>query len=93
MIHTEPHPLAGQTVTVTFRTYYPVAVRTAEFKVEDWWDRVAGKSWMNSDGNPAALLYAVRSADENLPLDDAVVYGKIGWQGVLFHISEIADPA
>lgn len=33
-----------------------------DFIVEDWWENVSGCSWMNSNGNPAALEYAVRSA-------------------------------
>ena len=58
-----------------------------------WRDRVAGKSWMMCDGNPAALKFAVRSAAAGLPTDDEVLYGKIGGLGELIHISEIEQPA
>jgi hypothetical protein len=60
-----------------------------EFRIEDYWDTLTGKSWMYSDGNPAALKYAMRSGMSGLPLDNEVVYGKIGAFGHLVHISEI----
>ena len=47
---------------------------------------------MFSDGNPAALKYAVRAAlrePASLPLDDEVVYGKVDIFGHLIHVSEI----
>lgn len=86
MIHTEPHPLAGQTVEIK------IEGETLEYRLEDWWDRVHGSSWMFSDGNPAALKYAVRAAlrePASLPLDDEVVYGKVDIFGHLIHVSEI----
>ncbi|WP_047888558.1 hypothetical protein [Rhodococcus sp. ARP2] len=86
MIHTEPHPLAGQTVEIK------IEGETLEFRLEDWWDRVHGSSWMFSDGNPAALKYAMRAAlkePTSLPLDDEVVYGKVDIFGHLIHASEI----
>ena len=58
--------------------------------VEDWWDRVYGESWMSSDGNPAALVYAMRSVDNNLPTDNEVLYGKVGGFGHLVHIKEVS---
>ncbi|WP_162830037.1 hypothetical protein [Amycolatopsis palatopharyngis] len=89
MLHTEPHQLAGQDVTVTTRTGI-----TMTFRIEDWWDRITGGSWMNADGNPAAMAYAVRSVECGLPVDNAVVYGKSGGFGHLVHVSEIVvdDP-
>jgi hypothetical protein len=81
MAHSSAHPQAGQTVTLTSGETY---------EVEDWWDRVSGGSWMDADGNLAAMKYAVRSGIAGLPLDDEVVYGKIGWAGHLVHVSEIA---
>jgi hypothetical protein len=64
----------------------------SEYRVEDWWDRVYGSSWMDAQGNPAALVYALRSASQSygVPLDDEVLYGKIGPFGHLVHVSEIA---
>ncbi|PQM51799.1 hypothetical protein C5U48_12790 [Mycolicibacter virginiensis] len=61
-----------------------------EYHVEDWWDRLAGGSWMFADGNPAAMAYAVRSAFKGLPIDNEVLYGKVGALGYLVHVSEIA---
>jgi hypothetical protein len=60
--------------------------------VEDWWDAVAGKSWMFCDGNPACLNYAMRTGFSEIikvPTNDEVLYGKIGIFGHLVHISEI----
>lgn len=64
-------------------------VAGAEYHVEDLWQKVAGKSWMDSTGNPAALHYAMRAAASNLPIDNDVLYGKIGSFGHLVHVSEI----
>jgi hypothetical protein len=59
--------------------------------VEDWWDRVAGKSWMQCNGNPACINYAMRTvmSNMNIPNDNEVVYGKINGLGYLVHISEL----
>jgi hypothetical protein len=59
------------------------------FYVEDWWDRVAGGSWMMAQGNPAAIKYSIRARRRGLPIDDKVVYGEINGFGVLVHDSEI----
>ncbi len=84
MIHSNPSPLAGTTITVDLGDG-PEPVR-----VEDWWDRVAGRSWMDCDGNPAALTYAMRSGLARLPIDNNVLYGKrsTGF-GMLFHTGEV----
>jgi hypothetical protein len=44
---------------------------------------------MDCDGNPACLIYALRSGLMGLPTDDEVLYGKVGIFGHLVHISEI----
>lgn len=49
---------------------------------------------MNSNGNPAALEYAVRSAfngeNNSVPaFDGDVLYGKIGAFGHIFHVNEL----
>ena len=86
MIHSTPSTLAGTTATVDLGKG-PTPIR-----VEDWWDRIAGKSWMFCEGNPAALIFAMRSGLAHLPTDDEVLYGKTeGGSGVLFHISEVAQ--
>ncbi len=59
------------------------------FRVEDWCENVLGRSWMNANGHPAALQYAVRTATNDIPIDNEVVYGKLGMYGMLFHVSEL----
>lgn len=93
-MHTEEHPLAGKTVTLNETAHDGIRgiVEAGEkFAVEDWWDRLTGGSWMFANGNPAALQYAMRSSIDHLPLDDNVVYGKIGAFGHLVHVSELGD--
>jgi len=46
---------------------------------------------MVCDGNPACLEYAMRSAAERDPLNDEVVYGKIGGLGKLMHIRHLPN--
>lgn len=82
-MHAESSPLAGQTVKAK------LGYTVVEYRVEDWWDKITGGSWMFADGNPAALNYAMRSATNQLPIDDEVLYGKVGAFGHLVHISEI----
>lgn len=81
MIHEKPFKLSGQTVKLR---------NGAEYRIEDYVDRVLGRSWKMCNGNPCALKYAVRSAVDNLPLDDEVLYGKIDGIGEMVHVSEIA---
>ncbi|WP_029931043.1 hypothetical protein [Nocardia otitidiscaviarum] len=84
VIHSTASDLAGKAVTVD------LGQGPFEYRVEDWWDRVAGMSWLDADGNPAALEYAVRAGLAGMPLDDAVLYGKdpAGF-GRLVHLSEV----
>lgn len=95
MTHSQPHPLAGQTVKIADHVEDPrrMVVPGAEYRVEDYWDRATGGSWMNADGNPAAMHYAIRTglASYPVPLDDEVLYGKIDKIGHLVHVSEIAS--
>lgn len=88
----EKSPLAGKTVKLksTVGNWLHAKLADQLFEVEDWWQNVAGKSWMFCDGNPACLIYALRSGKEGLPTDDEVLYGKIGGLGHLIHISELA---
>jgi hypothetical protein len=90
----EQHPLAGKTVKIKDAGACNGEVAEGqEYRIEDWWDKATGGSWMYADGNPAALKYAIRAgtAKPGLPLDDEVVYGKIGSFGHLLHASEIGD--
>lgn len=84
MKHEQESALAGQTVMIESGQF-----EGQEYIVEDWWDRVTGKSWMICKGNPACLDYAARSAIEKMPIDDNVLYGKIGMFGKLIHVSQI----
>lgn len=63
-----------------------------DYMVEDWCENVLGRSWMAADGNPAAMQYAIRAGVNNLPIDNDVLYGKVGCLGALYHISEIEVP-
>lgn len=64
-------------------------IKGSEVRVEGLWKDVTGTSWQYSNGNPAALNYAMRSAIAGLPLDDNVYYGKINGLGFLIHESEL----
>jgi hypothetical protein len=86
----DEHPMAGKTVRIRCAVD-PDDLDGKEYMVEDWWINVAGKSWMHCDGNPACLKYAMRSGFAGLPLDDDVLYGKVGPFGHLVHKSEIAE--
>lgn len=90
MIHANPHPKAGQVVKLRADAH---VIGGQDYRIEDYWDRVAGKSWMVSNGNPACMKYAMRTgmSARSIPNDDEVLYGKIGGIGELIHISEISD--
>jgi hypothetical protein len=87
-MHTQPHPLAGKTVIVAAGAFTGL-----EYRLEDWWDHLTGKTWLQSAsaGNPAALEYVGRAGVENVPPDYEVVYGKIGAYGKLIHVSQLGE--
>lgn len=58
---------------------------------EGSWKELTGTSWMHSDGNPAALMYAIRSGVSGLPTDDNVHYVHINGLGHLVHESELIE--
>ena len=89
MIHKEKSDYAGKEVLIKESS---IGLGGQTIKIEDWWDRVAGKSWMYCDGNLACLNYAIRSGHSLLPMDNNVLYGKIGGIGHLIHVSEITFP-
>jgi hypothetical protein len=88
IIHQTPHPLAGKEVVIKKGEW---AGKT--FRVEDYWDRAAGISWKNAEGNPACLIYAMRTGTQNfrVPMNDEVLYGKIGNSGNLIHVLELEE--
>lgn len=66
----------------------------ADFRIEDWCENVLGCSWVDANGNPAALEYAMRTGfngrNNNVPmLSNDVLYGKVGPFGHLFHVNEL----
>lgn len=86
MLHKESSEFAGQTVRIINSKQY----KGCQYQVEDWWDKVSGKSWMAANGNPACLEYAMRTGlQDEVPTDDEVLYGKIDGLGHLFHITEV----
>ena len=93
MIHSEAHTHARKTVRIKADVVHPQQADFGgqEFHLEDWWDRVAGQSWMDCQGNPACLIYAMRTgfSEHSTPPDNEVVYGKVGAFGHLLHVSEL----
>jgi len=95
-MHTESSELVGTIVKIKKDVEHPHVKNFggSDFIVEDWWDKLTGESWMNTNGNPACLIYAMRvgmSLKDKKPCDDEVVYGKINGMGHLVHISEIEE--
>lgn len=95
MIHEETSPLAENVVRIKKHVTHPQQPNFggSEYRIEDWWDRVGDGSWMDAIGNPACLVYAMRVglSDNKIPLDNEVLYGKVGNLGHLVHVSEIED--
>lgn len=94
MKHTEQSSYAGRSVQLHPWVKHPQdeTFSSAEFIVEDWWDRVYGSSWMSAQGNPACLIYAIRTGFSEVPIptDDEVLYGHTpNGLGHLVHTSEI----
>lgn len=93
-MHSDSHPLAGRTVLLAPGVTDPargLVTGGRPFQVEDWWDHLTSRSWMEAGNNPAALQYAIRSGMAHLPIDDDVIYGKIDECGHLVHASELSD--
>ena len=92
-MHQEKSPLAGQTVKIKSHVTHPQNpdFSGSDYRVEDWWDHLTGGSWMNAEGNPACLVYAMRTGlcEHDVPTDNEVLYGKVGAFGHLVHLSEI----
>ena len=65
------------------------SLKGKKIRIEGLWKEITGKSWMFSDGNPSCLIYAMRAANDGIPTDDKVYYGKINGFGFLIHESEI----
>jgi len=96
MAHAESHPKAGRVVKIKQNVTHPQVsdFGGSEYRVEDWWDRVAGeqKSWITlaEQGHPAAIIYGIRvAANSDIPEDNEVLYGKVGAFGHMVHVTEI----
>lgn len=89
-IHAERFEGAGRTFEIDIKGIDGMYIR-----VEDWWDRVYGQSWMDADGNAAAMTYAIRTglSRPDIPTDNEVVYGKVDSIGHLVHVSELGEVA
>ena len=86
-MHDQPHPRAGLTVRIASGEF-----KGQDYRIEDWWDRVSGRSWRHSGFHPAGIAYTIRAIEvDQLPEDDEVLYGKVGRYGALIHVSEIED--
>ena len=96
MIHSERSVLAQQKVRIKEWVKHPQSQSFggSEILIEDWWDRVGTCSWMVAKGNPACLIYAMRTglSERLIPTDDEVLYGHTSnGLGHLIHISEIEE--
>ena len=94
MLHEKEFHMAGQKVKINKEVKHQQNPNFggSNFIIEDWWDRVSGKSWMECGSNPAAFVYMLRSLESEriLPMDDEVVYGKTDdGLGHIVHISEL----
>jgi hypothetical protein len=89
-IHGQAFEGAGKTYELNAKG---IDVDGKKIRVEDYWDRVFGESWMFANGVPAAIAFAVRSAVAGLPIDDDVVYGKVDGIGHIVHVSELGEIA
>jgi len=58
-----------------------------DIRIEGTDTEVFGGSWGDQNGNPACILYAIRSV--GVPLSGQVYYGKINGLGELVHESEL----
>jgi hypothetical protein len=92
-MHTDPHPMAGVTVTATTAASPVRPQQIAKVVIEDWWDRLTGESWM-LEHTPIAVDYGLRRRATQLPVDDEVLYVKTqSGHGHLVHTCEITEPA
>jgi hypothetical protein len=94
VIHSEPHPAAGARMRVKASAKHPQYPEFggAVVMIEDWADRVLGRSWKDTIGNPAAMIYAFRMGRAMGPHDDECVYAKHGSFGIIIHASELELP-
>ena len=61
--------------------------------IEDKDTALWSRGWGMQDGNPACMLFGMRSGMEGLPWGGVVYYGKIGGFGELVHETELEEVA
>lgn len=90
----EKSPYAGMTVKTKpdVGSDMRPTLGNCEFVIEDWWQNVAGVSWIDSGNDYRVRKYALRIGGTKVPVDDEVLYGKIGPSEYLFHVSELCLP-
>lgn len=90
-MHQEPFKYKGKQVPLRKDFCHNQYPDMDHIIVEDWWDRLAGQSWLNMQQNPAVIIYAIRARQSkySIPIDDDVLYGKYKGMGVLVHVSEL----
>jgi hypothetical protein len=81
--HPQKHPLAGRTVRVS------IFDQDEDFYVYDWFDRVFQAFWLSKAGGRSAQNYAKHAGFKGLPLDNEVVYGRVGKWGTIVHATEL----
>jgi hypothetical protein len=92
--HPKQHPLSGMTVKLNSSAHDPqreMIEPGMEFAVEDWYDRIGNGSWYAGVQTWATQWYCKRQMTTFIPLDNEVVYGKIGHLGHLVHVTELGE--
>lgn len=92
--HKEPHPLAGKEVNVIDGPHKGEIIR-----IENW-DTLIDRP----PGNPtppwflrpmqvhAEMNFFKEQQERNFPMDNEVIYGKVGGLGYLMHTSDLGEP-
>jgi len=84
--------LKGKTVKIKPEVKHPQFsdFGGSNLRVEDWFDRLEGKSWKECTSRIGVMIYEIRVEMYGLPNDDEVLYGHTeNGLGHLVHISEI----
>lgn len=91
-MHSESSPYKGKEVKIKQEVQHPQfpTFGGQSINIEDWFDRLEGKSWKECLNRIGVIVYELRTEMYGLPRDDEVLYGhtKDGL-GHLVHITEI----
>lgn len=90
-MHQNKFEYAGKKIPVADKFIHHQYPHIKEIVIEDWWDRITGKSWMENRNNSAVMMYLIRinQPGYQIPVDDEVLYGHYKGSGILIHISEL----